>query len=116
MVLLAGGVGKRMKADRPKQFLELLGKPVLLHSLEIFSTLPGVNRCVPALLRAILPPPPSAQPTHPTPPHPPCRIVIVLDQSYRKDFAFLQEQDPRIVFADPGKYVHAFAPPLNPHH
>jgi 2-C-methyl-D-erythritol 4-phosphate cytidylyltransferase len=45
-VLLAGGVGKRMKADRPKQFLELLGKPVLLHSLEIFSTLPGVNRCV----------------------------------------------------------------------
>ena len=35
-----------MKADRPKQFLELLGKPVLLHSLEIFSTLPGINRCV----------------------------------------------------------------------
>jgi len=31
------------------------------------------------------------------------RIVIVLDQSYRKDFAFLQETDPRIVFADPGK-------------
>lgn len=46
MVLLAGGVGKRMKADRPKQFIELLGKPVLLHSLEIFSTLPGVNRYV----------------------------------------------------------------------
>lgn len=45
VVLLAGGVGKRMKADRPKQFLELLGKPVLLHSLEIFSTLPGVDRC-----------------------------------------------------------------------
>ena len=45
-MLLAGGMGKRMKADRPKQFLELLGKPVLLHSLEIFCTLPGVNRCV----------------------------------------------------------------------
>ena len=45
VVLLAGGVGKRMKADRPKQFLELLGKPVLLHSLDIFSTLPGVDRC-----------------------------------------------------------------------
>jgi 2-C-methyl-D-erythritol 4-phosphate cytidylyltransferase len=29
---------------RPKQFIELLGKPVLLHSLEIFSTLPGVTR------------------------------------------------------------------------
>lgn len=49
VVLLAGGVGKRMKADRPKQFLELLGKPVLLHSLEIFSTLPGVDRCAPFL-------------------------------------------------------------------
>ena len=28
-VLLAGGSGSRMKADRPKQFLDLLGKPVL---------------------------------------------------------------------------------------
>lgn len=30
-------------------------------------------------------------------------IVIVLDKAYRPDFAFLQEKDPRIVFADPGK-------------
>jgi len=37
------------------------------------------------------------------------RIVIVLDQSYRKNFAFLQEKDPRIVFADPGKYVCCFS-------
>ena len=35
------------------------------------------------------------------------RIVIVLDQSYRKDFAYLQENDKRIVFADPGKWVSA---------
>lgn len=31
------------------------------------------------------------------------RIVIVLDKAYRPDFAFLQEKDPRIVFADPGE-------------
>ena len=31
VVLLAGGSGSRMKADRPKQFLELRGKPVLEH-------------------------------------------------------------------------------------
>lgn len=31
------------------------------------------------------------------------RIVIVMDQSYRKDYAYLAEKDKRIVFADPGK-------------
>jgi len=31
------------------------------------------------------------------------RIVIVLDESYRQDYKFLTEKDPRIVFADPGK-------------
>lgn len=35
-ILLAGGVGSRMKADRPKQFLELEGKSVLEHSLALF--------------------------------------------------------------------------------
>lgn len=43
VVLLAGGVGSRMKADRPKQFLELDGKPVLRHSLELFLRLKGIN-------------------------------------------------------------------------
>jgi hypothetical protein len=43
VVLLAGGVGSRMKADRPKQFLELDGKPVLHHSLELFMRLEGIN-------------------------------------------------------------------------
>jgi 2-C-methyl-D-erythritol 4-phosphate cytidylyltransferase len=36
-VILAGGFGARMKTgDVPKQFLDLGGKPVLLHSLETF--------------------------------------------------------------------------------
>ena len=35
-VLLAGGTGSRMKANMPKQFLELMGRPVLHHSLDLF--------------------------------------------------------------------------------
>lgn len=36
-VILAGGVGSRMKmADIPKQFLELEGKPILIYTLERF--------------------------------------------------------------------------------
>lgn len=38
-VITAGGVGKRMKARVPKQFLELDGKPILLRTLELFSGL-----------------------------------------------------------------------------
>lgn len=35
-VVLAAGVGSRMKSDRPKQFMELLGKPVLYYPLQVF--------------------------------------------------------------------------------
>ncbi len=46
-ILVAGGSGTRMGADRPKQFLELLGEPVLLHTLRRF-TEPAlsVQQCV----------------------------------------------------------------------
>ncbi|UOQ66005.1 2-C-methyl-D-erythritol 4-phosphate cytidylyltransferase [Hymenobacter volaticus] len=36
-ILVAGGGGTRMGADRPKQFLELSGEPVLLHTLRRFA-------------------------------------------------------------------------------
>ncbi|PJZ64423.1 2-C-methyl-D-erythritol 4-phosphate cytidylyltransferase [Leptospira wolffii] len=36
VILLSGGIGSRMKSEVPKQFLELEGKPLLLHSLETF--------------------------------------------------------------------------------
>ncbi|PJZ68447.1 2-C-methyl-D-erythritol 4-phosphate cytidylyltransferase [Leptospira perolatii] len=36
VLLLAGGSGTRMGGSRPKQFLELQGKPILLHSLLSF--------------------------------------------------------------------------------
>lgn len=34
-IILAGGVGSRVGAGRPKQFIEVLGKPVLAYTIEI---------------------------------------------------------------------------------
>ena len=34
---MAGGQGKRMNADMPKQFMLLAGKPVLMHTIEVFA-------------------------------------------------------------------------------
>ncbi len=36
-LILAGGVGSRMGADVPKQFIEVGGKPIIIHSLERFA-------------------------------------------------------------------------------
>ena len=38
VVIVAGGSGKRMGADIPKQFLELAGRPVLMHTIERFKS------------------------------------------------------------------------------
>ena len=35
-IIVAGGKGTRMQADIPKQFIEIHGKPVLMHTLEAF--------------------------------------------------------------------------------
>lgn len=35
-VILAGGVGNRMGADIPKQYLEVMGKPIIAYTLERF--------------------------------------------------------------------------------
>lgn len=42
-VLLAGGVGKRLGADKPKQFVELLGKPMIAYTMEIYEKSPLIN-------------------------------------------------------------------------
>lgn len=36
LVLLAGGIGQRVGAGIPKQFVEVLGRPVIAYTLEIF--------------------------------------------------------------------------------
>lgn len=42
-LILAGGVGSRVGADRPKQFIEVLGKPVLAYTIEIFEKHPEID-------------------------------------------------------------------------
>lgn len=42
-IILAGGVGSRVGADRPKQFVEILDKPVLAYTIEIFEKHPEVD-------------------------------------------------------------------------
>ncbi len=36
LILLAGGVGKRMGGDIPKQFMKVKGKPIIVYSIENF--------------------------------------------------------------------------------
>ncbi|MEI7502800.1 MAG: 2-C-methyl-D-erythritol 4-phosphate cytidylyltransferase, partial [Paludibacter sp.] len=35
-IIVAGGKGERMQTDIPKQFIEIQGKPILMHSIESF--------------------------------------------------------------------------------
>lgn len=42
-LILAGGVGSRVGAGRPKQFVEVLGKPVLAYTIEIFQNNPQLD-------------------------------------------------------------------------
>ena len=35
-LIVAGGSGTRMNSEVPKQFLELAGRPVLMHTMEVF--------------------------------------------------------------------------------
>ena len=59
VVILAGGTGSRMKADRPKQFLPLRGKMIIKYSLDSFlNDIEGI-----------------------------CKVVVVLAEQYRPDFA-----------------------------
>jgi 2-C-methyl-D-erythritol 4-phosphate cytidylyltransferase len=47
VVIVAGGSGKRMGIETPKQFLELAGRPVLMHTIERFYKF---NSSAPALV------------------------------------------------------------------
>jgi 2-C-methyl-D-erythritol 4-phosphate cytidylyltransferase len=46
-IIVAGGMGNRMGTDTPKQFLELEGKPVLVHTANaFFQAFPAVELIV----------------------------------------------------------------------
>lgn len=74
LVLLAGGVGKRMGANMPKQYLPLSGQPIATYSLDIFSQIENI-----------------------------CEIIVVCDPSYRDIFTdFKLRRDIPVKFALPG--------------
>ena len=44
LIIVAGGSGTRMKSVVPKQFIELKGKPILMHTIQKFHvTIPGIT-------------------------------------------------------------------------
>ena len=43
VIILAGGVGSRTGLDRPKQFVEVLGRPILAYTCDIFQKNPTYN-------------------------------------------------------------------------
>ena len=49
VVIVAGGSGKRMGMDTPKQFMELAGKPVLMHTIERFRQFNGTIEIITVL-------------------------------------------------------------------
>ena len=43
-IIFAGGVGKRMGSSVPKQFLNVYGKPIIIHTLEKFQYHPEIDK------------------------------------------------------------------------
>jgi 2-C-methyl-D-erythritol 4-phosphate cytidylyltransferase len=46
VIIPAAGIGSRMRADRPKQYLPLAGRPLIEHTLECFFDHPGLRAVV----------------------------------------------------------------------
>lgn len=46
VILLAGGIGKRMGAEIPKQFIEVEGKPIIVYTIEHFQRNPQIEKIV----------------------------------------------------------------------
>lgn len=42
-IILAGGVGSRVGANKPKQFIEIMGKPLIVYTIEIFQNHPEID-------------------------------------------------------------------------
>ena len=55
-VIFAGGVGTRMHTkDKPKQFLDIYNKPVIIHTLEHFENCPDIDAVVVACIEDWIP-------------------------------------------------------------
>jgi 2-C-methyl-D-erythritol 4-phosphate cytidylyltransferase len=53
-IIVAAGSGKRFGAEKPKQFLELCGKPVIVHTLTAFENCASVDEIVLVLAQSEL--------------------------------------------------------------
>ena len=49
-LIIAGGVGQRMKMNVPKQFIKVLGKPIMIYTLEAFERNENIDEVV-AIIR-----------------------------------------------------------------
>lgn len=45
-IIVAAGSGRRFDAEKPKQFFELAGKPVVFHTLQAFEDCPSIDEIV----------------------------------------------------------------------
>lgn len=45
-IIVAAGTGSRFGSERPKQFLEILGKPIIQYSLERFESAPSIDSII----------------------------------------------------------------------
>lgn len=55
-VIFAGGVGSRMHSkERPKQFLEMYNKPIIIHTLEHFQNHPKIDAIVVVCIESWIP-------------------------------------------------------------
>ena len=55
-VIFAGGVGKRMNSRvKPKQFIDVYGKPIIIHTLELFENHPDIDAIAVACLEDWIP-------------------------------------------------------------
>lgn len=55
-MIFAGGSGKRMNTvSRPKQFLELRGKPIIIYTLELFDTHPDIDGIIVSCIEPWIP-------------------------------------------------------------
>lgn len=45
-VILAGGVGSRMGGDKPKQYLTVKGKPIIIYTIEKFFAVPELEKII----------------------------------------------------------------------
>ena len=53
VIIVAGGKGLRMGSDLPKQFLPVGGKPVLMHTLEVFRKYDAAIQLILVLQRVV---------------------------------------------------------------